>query len=318
MSESLIDIPENPAPDWGEVSRFTARDGRSIRYGRFPAQSRPLKGTVIILSGRNECIEKYFETIRDLSARGFGSAIMDWRGQGGSDRLIKDRAKGYVDSFDQYVADLELFFDHVILPDCRAPYYVLGHSTGALVALIAMPRLFNRVRRMVLSTPLVEFAGLPVSMKTLRRMTAVLYNLGLGSLYVSGGPRPADGYPFAANKLTTDLARYTRNTALYNAAPDLAMGGPTVAWIHAACVAAERLRDPDFVATLHVPTLIVAAGADEVVSSLAIESFARTLRSGSVVTIDGARHELLQEADIYREQFWAAFDAFIPGDNPDQ
>ena len=29
--------------------------------------------------------------------------------------------------------------------------------------------------------------------------------------------------------------------------------------------------------------------------------------------IDGARHEILQEADIYREQLLAAFDAFIPG-----
>jgi len=317
MSERLVDIPENPAPEWGEVGRFSSRDGRSLRYGRFPAQNRPLRGTVVILAGRNECIEKYFETIRDLSARGFGTAIMDWRGQGGSERLLRDRSKGYVVSFDEYVADLETFFDHVVLPDCRAPYYVLGHSTGSLVALIAMPRLFNRVRRMVLSTPLLEFADLPVTMTTLRRMTAALYSLGLGTMYLSGGPRPAGGYPFAANKLTTDLARFTRNTALFNAAPELAMGGATVAWVHAACVATEQLRDPDFVAKLHVPTLMVAAGADEVVSTTAIETFARTLRSGSVVTIDGARHELLQEADVYREQFWAAFDAFIPGDGVD-
>jgi lysophospholipase len=37
------------------------------------------------------------------------------------------------------------------------------------------------------------------------------------------------------------------------------------------------------------------------------------LKAGHVVTIPGARHELLQEADIYREQALAAFDAFIPG-----
>lgn len=315
MTESLVDIPENPAPDWGEVERFFAHDGRSIRYARFPAQARPLKGTVVILAGRNECIEKYFETIRELSARGLGTAIMDWRGQGDSERLLRDRARGYVTSFDEYVSDLEKFFDDVVLPDCRGPYYVLGHSTGSLIGLLATPRLFNRVRRMVLVAPLVEFAGLPVSMTALRRITAFLYSLGLGTLYVSGGPRPKGGYPFAANKLTTDLARFTRNTALFNQAPHLAMGGPTVAWVHAACVAAERVRDPDFAARLHIPTLFVAAGGDEVVSTPAIEALSRTMRSGSVVTIDGARHEILQEADIYREQFWAAFDAFIPGED---
>jgi len=37
------------------------------------------------------------------------------------------------------------------------------------------------------------------------------------------------------------------------------------------------------------------------------------LRLGSLLMIDGARHEILQERDIYREPLLAAFDAFIPG-----
>lgn len=64
---------------------------------------------------------------------------------------------------------------------------------------------------------------------------------------------------------------------------------------------------------MQIPILIVAAGADQVVSNVAIERFARQLRVSSLLTVDGARHELLQEADFYREQFFAAFDAFIPG-----
>jgi lysophospholipase len=32
--------------------------------------------------------------------------------------------------------------------------------------------------------------------------------------------------------------------------------------------------------------------------------------------IPGARHEILMERDVIREEFWAAFDAFIPG-SPD-
>ena len=71
---------------------FTTRDGKKIRYGLFAAVTRPLKGTVVLLPGRNECIEKYFETIRNLTDRGLGVATLDWRGQGGSDRLIRDPA----------------------------------------------------------------------------------------------------------------------------------------------------------------------------------------------------------------------------------
>ena len=37
---------------------------------------------------------------------------------------------------------------------------------------------------------------------------------------------------------------------------------------------------------------------------------------GARVLIPGARHELLQERNSLREQFWAAFDAYIPGARP--
>jgi len=59
--------------------------------------------------------------------------------------------------------------------------------------------------------------------------------------------------------------------------------------------------------------LVVAAGQDRIVSTPAISAFATRLRAGSHLVIPGARHELLMEQDRYREQFWAAFDAFVPG-----
>ena len=83
-SNLFHEIPGNPTPDRATAGFMTARDGVRLRYARFGATGRPLKGTVIILPGRNECIEKYFETIRDFSARGLGSALVDWRGQGDS------------------------------------------------------------------------------------------------------------------------------------------------------------------------------------------------------------------------------------------
>jgi len=49
------------------------------------------------------------------------------------------------------------------------------------------------------------------------------------------------------------------------------------------------------------------------VSTPAIEDFAMMLRAGSHLVIAGAQHEVLMEQDQYRMQFWAAFDAFVPG-----
>jgi lysophospholipase len=61
------------------------------------------------------------------------------------------------------------------------------------------------------------------------------------------------------------------------------------------------------------PILMIASGRDETVSTSAIEDFAGRLRAGSHLIIAGSRHEMMMETDRYRAQFWAAFDAFVPG-----
>jgi lysophospholipase len=74
-----------------------------------------------------------------------------------------------------------------------------------------------------------------------------------------------------------------------------------------------EFADPAYASRLRQPMLLVAAGQDRIVSTPAIGAFARRLRAGSHLVIPGARHEILMEQDRYREQFWAAFDAFVPG-----
>ncbi|RUW50583.1 MULTISPECIES: alpha/beta hydrolase [unclassified Mesorhizobium] len=311
------EVEGNPRPENATGGFFTTRDGKKIRYGLFAAVARPMRGTVVLLGGRNECIEKYFETIRDLAARGFGVATLDWRGQGDSDRLIRDRQRGYVRSFRDYTADLEQFFEEIVLPDCRGPYYILAHSAGAVITLLAAPSMVNRVRRMVLIAPFLTLPDLPVSIRTVRRVCSLFCALGLGRLYAAWGPRPRHTLPFEVNKVTSDPQRYRRNTRIYEEYPQLALGGPTIRWLQAAAKASEAISDPDFMARIQVPLLIIAAGADQVVSTKAVEKYARSLRLGSLLMIDGAKHEILQEVDLYREQFLAAFDAFVPGsDDP--
>jgi lysophospholipase len=313
-SDIFFELAQNPTPENAQGAYFEGRAGKRIRFALFGATARPHKGTVLLLSGRNEFIEKYFETIGDLQKRGFDVAIKDWRGQGRSDRLLRNRERGYVVSFWDYVADLEQFFQDHVLPDRRGPYYILAHSTGGLIALLAAPAMANRIRRMVLSAPLLSIRGFPISMRTISHLTRTLRMIGLGRLFATGGRRPL--VSFAANRLTSDLRRFERNIALVETFPELGMGGPTVAWVSRVCEAIDTVSEPDFMAKIHIPILFVAAGADEVVSTPAIEAFARGLRSGSIVTIDGARHEILQEADRYREQLLAAFDAFVPGSDP--
>ena len=118
-----------------------------------------MRGTVVILHGRTEFIEKYFETVNDLRRRGFAVAAFDARGQGGSARLLGNPRKGHVRDFADHVNDFETIMQEVVLPDCPPPYYVLAHSTGATVALLSAERLRTQIERMVLTAPLLALAA---------------------------------------------------------------------------------------------------------------------------------------------------------------
>lgn len=118
---------------------------------------------------------------------------------------------------------------------------------------------------------------------------------------------------FLSNLVTSDPVRYARNAAVLEEEPDLGLGAPTVAWADSALRVMKELQRPSYAAHLRQPILLVAAGRDRVVSTAAIETFGSHLIAGRHLIIAGAMHEILQEQDHYRDQFWAAFDAFVPG-----
>jgi lysophospholipase len=137
---------------------------------------------------------------------------------------------------------------------------------------------------------------------------------GMGKAYVPGGSDEviATG-PYVNNNATSDPVRYARTKAVLEAAPELGIGSPTVSWLNAAYRAMNEIADPSYASKIRQPLMLLAAGRDDVVSTAAIEDVAVRLRAGSHLIIAGARHELMMEQDRYRAQFWAAFDAFVPG-----
>lgn len=306
----LVSIPANPVPDDVVVGALQTPDGVTLRYARFaPPPGR--KGTVVVLQGRAEFIEKYFETVRDLRARGFAVATLDWRGQGFSDRALSDRRKGYVRNFGEYGIDLDAFMEQIVLPDCPPPIFALAHSMGGAVLLEACSNGRRWFDRVVLSAPMIGLPSVPLH-GLAGPSLALLRLMGRGTGYV---PQAAnfEVKEFIGNVLTLDPVRFARNMAVLEEAPDMRLGGPTVAWAHSAMKVMAKFRRPDYANRIRQPILIAAAGQDEVVSTPAIEEFAVHLLAGSHVIVPGARHEILQEQDLYRQQFWAAFDAFVPG-----
>jgi lysophospholipase len=308
----LVSTPDNPAPPGAVVAMARAVDGVQLRTARWIPQT-AVRGTVALLHGRSEFIEKYFEIIGQLLERGFAVATMDWRGQGGSARQLKNPRKGHIDDFSLFERDLGALVDDVLGPSCPQPWFGLCHSMGGAIMMSIAHAGRCPFERVVLTAPML---GVDLRYPRAVHMTAeILDTLGFGAAFAPGGRgRSVMMLPFEGNVLTSDPVRYAKSANVLAADPSLGIGWWTVGWAHAALRLWKRFDDPDYARQVPgPPMLVIASGDDQVVDSRAIERFVSRLRTGRLIVVDGARHEILVERDVFRDQFWAAFDTFIPG-----
>lgn len=310
----LLDLAENPIPAGCRVEMISTSDGVRLRTARWPALTDDKKGTVCLFPGWSETIEKYFHVVERLRQRGFAVAILEWRGQGGSTRLTDDPAKGHIRTFRHYLRDIEAFRRRVVLPDCPPPYFALGHSMGGGVLLSAGRFLAPTFERLVLTAPMLGLPQRATSPGLRRLLLRFAVYCGAGPRYIPGQRRRASkARTFERNPLTSNPDRYKINEQIYTAQPIYRLAAPTLGWVSAATRMFDRLNVSDLADKVVGPVMLVNSGADTVVSRLAIETMARRLRNPAYVLIHGARHEVLMEREVYAAQFWAAFDAFIPG-----
>ena len=309
MSAHLVEIAEAPVPAGAAPSWLRRPDGVRLRCALFPASGRA-RGSVVLSGGRNEPIEKYFEVIGELTARGFAVLAHDWRGQGLSDRALPDRLRGHCESHEEMVADLCALLDHHEdrLPP---PRLAIGHSMGGCLTLRALAdgeAARGRLAGAILSAPMLALRTAPLP-PPLARAAARFWRLaGAGTRYGPAGPgRPFD-LPFEGNVLTQDRARFARHRAQVAACPDLALGGPTWGWLDAAFRGMAHLARRERLQRIAVPVVICCAQRDRLVDPAALRRAALLLPRGRLVEVPGAFHEILMETDERRAYFWWAFD----------
>ena len=314
----LFAIPSNPIPGNAHAGTLRTPDGVTLRYARWRPTARRNRGTICLIQGRTECIEKYFELIVELRRRGFHVLAFDLRGQGGSERLLDDPRKGHVDDFDEYVIDLKAVVTQVMLPAMPAPYFAIAHSMGATALLLALDKGFSAFSRAVLLAPLVGVVDLRFP-RLAQALAAGLDFFALGASYVPGGGATSLATrPFKDNKVTSDPVRYQMMADLIAAFPALGLGDPTIRWVLAMFAAFDRFRDRDFGRRIETPTLMLLPTEDPLCSTPAAEELAGRIRGCQMLLVPGASHELLSERDRFRQQFHAAFDAFIPGQSREE
>ncbi len=284
----FADLAEGPPG--GQAVWLTAEDGVRLRMAWWPGGS---KGTVLLFPGRTEPVEKYGRAAADLARRGYATAVIDWRGQGLSDRLLPQKMMGHVARFADYQRDVRAMLaalDRLGLP---GPRFLLAHSMGGGIGLRSLIEGLD-VRAAAMTGPMW---GIP----TKPALRPVVWALMAGAMTIGQRPRFAPGSgavnylaiaPFEGNVLTNDREMYVWMQAMLRARPELGLGGPTLNWAREAFLECRALRAHPSPA---VPMLTFLGSDETVVDPLAIRQRMARWPGGRLEVVSAAQHEVMME-----------------------
>jgi lysophospholipase len=280
-------------------------------------ETMPKRGICVLLNGHTEFLEKYTEVAGELCERGFEVVSLDWRGQGASERQVYGNRAGHVGNFEEYDLDLSALMLQFVEPIQRSlpaplPVIALGHSMGGHILLRYLHDHPRRFLCAVVCAPMIEINTGKYSPATVAFLTS-LFNLFRPSKRFIFGIEQRDPLElgFEDNAVTSDRARYERNQNLLRQQPFLRINGPTFGWLGAAFRSMHRMQKKSYAEEIVTPLLVFGAGDDRVVRTEAIRTFCRSLPNARYVEIEGAKHEILNERDPVRAEFWREFDIFM-------
>ncbi|RYU66703.1 alpha/beta fold hydrolase [Aliivibrio finisterrensis] len=254
---------------------------------------------IMVVNGRIESVYKYQELFYDLFCQGYDIYSFDHRGQGLSDRLTTNRDIGHIEEFNDYILDLNSMTQHLIAPEDYQDCYLLGHSMGGAIATQYVETHSHPYSAVALSAPmhgihiqpwLKPIAG-PISHYLSRWASQPSYALGQA---------PYHAKPFLDNTLTTCEIRYQWFRELYNLKPELQIGGPSNHWVNQSLKGSKLCVEQ--AASCSVPVLLLQGENDRIVDNNAHTTFQKNAPDCQLITIKNAKHELLFESDVCRNQ----------------
>ncbi len=264
----------------GVMDTLQTTDGLTLHLRRWPCEQ-AARGTVLIVHGLGEHIERYNDVAGVLNAQGWHVQGYDQRGHGHS-----TGPRGAIAQDNSLLVDLAQVID---LTRALSPgkLVLLGHSMGGLVAarlvaeaLAAHPAAWSRdVEALVLSSPALD-AGMNAAQKLLLAVLGPLapnlaVNNGLKSSWISRSAPVVRAYEqdrLVHDRVTPRLARF------------IVDGGE--------CVRAHA-------AFWRVPSLLMWAGADRCVAPAGSAAFAAAAPSDvlSAQVFPALFHEIFNEPE---------------------
>ncbi|MFK7751370.1 MAG: alpha/beta hydrolase [Sedimentitalea sp.] len=300
--DDVADGPANGAAWWVKTS-----DGVRIRVGYWPCDN--ARGTVFLMPGRTEFIEKYGTTAAEFGRRGYAVVTLDWRGQGLADRLFEDRRVGHIGKFLDYQKDVAGALELMEGLDLPGPLHLLGHSMGGAIGLRALMNGLD-VQSCVFTGPMWGIRMSPIVRPFGWALPRVAMMVGMGTKLA-----PSTKYDFYVqanafdgNMLTTDPDAYALMQRQLATHPDLGLAGPSLVWLRESlseCYALSQMPAPN------VPCVTFVGEKEIIVDVPAIHTRMANWPGGALDVVPGAQHEVLLETPALRKRIFDRIEALF-------
>jgi lysophospholipase len=182
------------------------------------------------------------------------------------------------------------------------PWFMLAHSMGGCIGLRALMGGLP-VKAAVFSAPMWGISMAAWLRPVAQMVTALAAPTRLAHRYApTTGPETyLLQVPFEGNVLTTDREMWAYMRDQVQAVPDLALGGPSIAWLRAAlkeCAALAAMPAPK------VPAICALGTGEKVVDVPPVHLRMAGWANGQLDLYPGCEHEIIMEGPAARKRFF--------------
>lgn len=299
MEMAPLDLELSESPSVGKAYWLYTEDCVRLRISVWQAE-REDKGTIFFLPGRTEYGEKYGRTVSDFYGLGYSSVVIDWRGQGLSERDADDPMLGHISSYDDYQKDVAAMFLGAEELDLPKPWYMVGFSMGACIG--------QRSLRNGLDVNACAFTGpmWDIKLSTSTKVAAwfiswVYKTFGFERSYApkSNGTSYIGNTAFEDNVITNDPDMYEYFLRQLKVQKQHQIGGPSMGWLLETLRESHRLSKEQLPET---PTLVFYGEDDTIVDTNSVDLRMGRWKNGKLIKFDGAKHDLFTEVRAVRNE----------------
>lgn len=306
----------NPAFEYHEL---TTSDNVKIRAGRFCGENTapPSNKVLFILPGLVSRIERQEFLAEQLASHGYDIWVLEFRGQGESQRLVDNKQMIHVDDFSQYIIDAETLASLEQFKDKQISLY--AHSMGGQVALQILKKYPNRFQLAVLEAPMIRINTSPFPLFLAERMAYIFKNwLGKSKQYcLTCGDYDPIKLNFSNNRNCREKELFDQYYYIPESKKEMIPTDPSWGWMYTALATSRQLlNNLSLLKPIKTKIFFATAGNDKVLDTSYDSTVASSLMKVAHKVYRDAYHSLVHDSSAIRKIFLKDIASFLK--NPDQ